>query len=1306
MTRRHLFLGTVILFAGTALVAFLVTLWAVGSSGGANMVMAAAGLKTEGLEGRLLGPLSARSVEWRRPNLLVTAEGVRFDWTPLGLLRGRFHVTALTVDTISIATPPSKERGKLPLSLEPPLTIQVDRADVKSVRMGTLAEGGKWTPGFEVNDIALVSVASGDVWRFDSVGAKTAAGRLDLKGSVGAVRPFKLDITATLTGEREGRRYSVSGRAQGELAKFEARVKGEEGGVTGEATIAVEPYEAQPLRHVRGKLAGIDVNAFVPAAPRTAITVEADLAATGDGALAGTARLANAQAGPIDQQRLPVSEARGRLHWKGRRYELTQAAIGFAGGGSAVGDVLVDGERAEAKLAVSRLDLASWHSKLRATQLAGNITAHATKQAQSFELKLSEPRFEIAGRASIENRRLTVAEARVARAESVALLQGSMALDGHRDFEVTASLEHVDPSRFAKVPSGDISGKLRAKGSLSPSLAGEATLELAPSRLAELSLNGRATLTGEAQRLSRVDVEFALADARLKAQGAFGRAGDALAVQLAAPDLAAIGKALGTPVAGALNVDANLTGTFAAPAGKFNANGTKLVLPGGISIATATARLELGTEAESRLDGAIEITNLVRKVAGGTDLLATRATVTTTGSRANQRTTLDAALPAELAREGLVPAAAANARAGRLRLVLQGGLDEKGAAPSWKGRIESGSLTGTNPISLTAPATLSVARDLVELGDVSLKGDYGEARLELTRWTPTRIEARGHSQGLLTRPLVRALGLPSNPRSNLVMAGDWDIKVTDTVEGFVRMKRIRGDVRLGEPPVALGIEELTASIEAARGDVKATLSLRGGQVGKVDIRASTQVRGGAEGWTLIKEAPLAGEIDADMPTLGWAADWLGPDAQLQGALKGKVTLAGTVGSPSWRGNVALEGLQLREPGLGFDIDSGRVALTLNGQEVVIDRLELSSAWRQPRRAERRLEGLGPATGTISGSGRIDFATRTGSIVVKADKYPVSQHPTRFVVASGEAKVEAKEGGLTVVGAFKADAGWFGIADVAPPSLGEDVMIDRGGELQPASTRDRQRLTLDLRVGLGDQLYFSGRGLSTRLAGEVRLRGEPGRSLLSTGSIRADGGTYDAYGQKLAIERGVLNFQGPLDNPGLNVLAVRTGLPVVAGVEILGNVARPRVQLYSRPDVPDHEKLSWLVLGRGPSDASEGDAATLLAAANAMLGGNPENRRMLRGLGLDEVRVGRGDSTSALGALPQSTVAGKTGATSGSEVFTVGKRLTKDIYVSYQHSLADAEATLRFTYQLTKQLQLLLIAGDKPGVDAVYRFTFE
>ena len=45
------------------------------------------------------------------------------------------------------------------------------------------------------------------------------------------------------------------------------------------------------------------------------------------------------------------------------------------------------------------------------------------------------------------------------------------------------------------------------------------------------------------------------------------------------------------------------------------------------------------------------------------------------------------------------------------------------------------------------------------------------------------------------------------------------------------------------------------------------------------------------------------------------------------------------------------------------------------------------------------------------------------------------------------------------------------------------------------------------------------------------------NLRAEGSIRV-GGTYMAYGQILNIEKGIINFSGPIDNPGLNITAMR------------------------------------------------------------------------------------------------------------------------------------------------------------------------
>jgi translocation and assembly module TamB len=296
--------------------------------------------------------------------------------------------------------------------------------------------------------------------------------------------------------------------------------------------------------------------------------------------------------------------------------------------------------------------------------------------------------------------------------------------------------------------------------------------------------------------------------------------------------------------------------------------------------------------------------------------------------------------------------------------------------------------------------------------------------------------------------------------------------------------------------------------------------------------------------------------------------------------------------------------------------------------------------------------------------------------------------------------------MVVTGNFKADAGWIGALETALPTVSEDVIVVRASAPVQEAPKQAEKIRVDVRFSLGDHVYFEGRGLDTRLTGSLHITGQPPAGLRAVGTIRTVEGTYKGYGQTLAIERGVLQFAGPLDNPRLNVLALRKGLPVEPGVEVLGTATRPRVRLVSTPDVPEPEKLSWLVLGRGPSDLAPGDASVLLAAATSMLGKNAPGSDMAKRFGLDEVKIGRADTQSILGVLPQSTVAGKTGSPSAAEVVSVGKKLTRDVHLTYEQGLADAEGALKVAWQITRHFQLLLRAGFLPGVDAVYRWTFK
>jgi translocation and assembly module TamB len=210
-----------------------------------------------------------------------------------------------------------------------------------------------------------------------------------------------------------------------------------------------------------------------------------------------------------------------------------------------------------------------------------------------------------------------------------------------------------------------------------------------------------------------------------------------------------------------------------------------------------------------------------------------------------------------------------------------------------------------------------------------------------------------------------------------------------------------------------------------------------------------------------------------------------------------------------------------------------------------------------------------------------------------------------MLVSGDAQLTLGQKALDVVGKFKVDAGYWELAKSGTPKLSEDVVVVRAGAGKATAPAGGSFVvTWTLTPTSGGTSTFRGAGVETRLAGSLKIESEGTGLPRAVGSIRTVGGRFDAYGQKLAIERGILNFQGLIDNPGLNIRAIRTNLPVEAGVEVTGTARRPIIKLVSDPAVPDAEKLSWLVLGHASTTmrgAAESSAA-LLAAAQTLFGG--------------------------------------------------------------------------------------------------------
>jgi translocation and assembly module TamB len=241
------------------------------------------------------------------------------------------------------------------------------------------------------------------------------------------------------------------------------------------------------------------------------------------------------------------------------------------------------------------------------------------------------------------------------------------------------------------------------------------------------------------------------------------------------------------------------------------------------------------------------------------------------------------------------------------------------------------------------------------------------------------------------------------------------------------------------------------------------------------------------------------------------------------------------------------------------------------------------------------------------------------------------------------------------------------------------------------------------------------GIDAQLGGSLELALSNLDSITSKGEIRVIRGRYRTYGVNLEIVRGRLFYAGdPLNQPTLDILALRTIADVRAGVAVGGTLKSPVTKLYSEPPMPDADILAYIVLGH-PLAGSSQQAALLGAAAQALLSANQSATLQ------DQIKSRLGISTLEIQANPQGTsglmgykpvVVTPTGRTPENQLggvsqtmLVVGKYLTPKLYFSYGRSLFSGGNLFLLRYDIFKHWQVETQTGSESGVDLYYKIEF-
>jgi translocation and assembly module TamB len=1190
------------------------------------------GLTLDGVSGTLSGGATLAHIRYAGEDIEINVTDAQLAVSPLSLLWMRPRITGLRAAEITVTSKPSEPRGRPPDTLALPVSFELVDARVDRV----LFDLGKGP--LTLANVRLEYAGGRSAHEIRELTLDALDHAVAVRGSIGATAPFPL--TASVTAVRRETPHSVIyASARGTLDRIDLEGGAASGSSRVDATASVKPYDPLPLEALTAKSAALDLHALEPSLPRTALDLDVRL--TRSAALyAGAIRMTNSASGPYDQGRLPLAALRAEVRTDGNTARLNDLVADFGAAGTATGGGTFDRDSARLQLQTRRMNLAGLYTRLRETRLAGRADFALTADKQSIVAELTERDLALRITAHRAGDAVDVPQFLARARGGEARGQAHLTLDPEKRFSLDAGLARFDPAAWGDFPAGSINAAIKADGAITGAQV-NATFTVRDSRWLGAPLAGRGAVSIAGERLRNADVEATLGGNSIIAKGALGAPGDTLSVRFNAPRLALIDPRL----AGSARGNVQLTGAWRAPGVRFDVAATELAHASYGRVKALDARGTLST----RADGPFDVDAALRGVSSAQWQLRA-ASATLKGTRASHTV-------------------AVAATGDRIDFQARASGGWKSGA-GWSGTVLELVNRGDAAVSLAGPVQIAVGRARAHASPFELRVVGGTLVVSQLAYERGRVSTAGRFSDLPLKPVMSLAGAAADSAGTLRLTGSWSLTNAPQWLGTVSIARQSGDLALGiDKSIRIGLQTLALDAEFR----PQALTLRA-RLRSALAAANAEGRISPVGGHYTRASPLAFSADVDVARLAPFAALIDTTMLVEGEAHARLQGRGTLGDPQITGPLTAERLAIALPAEGVDLKGGTLKAQLTAREVRVESFSIRGG-----------DGVLSARGTLARAGFSE-----ASVDWTADRFMILNRPDRRLVLSGKGNAALRAAKLAFTGALKANEGAFELATTSLPTLGSDVIVvgrgaPKGAATPPEPARKLPRAIVDISIDLGNNVHVRGHGLDVWLAGEVRVQTNAQGELRAAGTVDARRGTFAAYGQRLEVDHGTLYFNGPLSNPGLDILAMRKRQAVEAGVAVTGTLTRPLVRVVSNPPLPEGEALSWLVLGRAPGTAGAGQLSALPLATAAVMGkaGAP----LARALHVDEI--------------------GLAGSGGVSEQFlTVGKRITDRLYVMFEQSLGGAENLLRLEFSLTERLGLRAQAGQTSSFGLFYRYGWD
>ncbi|HJS91315.1 MAG TPA: translocation/assembly module TamB domain-containing protein [Steroidobacteraceae bacterium] len=1199
------------------------------------------GVRIENVSGTIAGGARAALVEIDQERVHLEIRGIYTRIMLEPLLWQTIRTPATTVDSVYIEvrrpTGPPSAPGHPPPFLPRWLTIEVGQANVRNAVL-VVPDGTRIT-GSAIAGSALLrhrdirfyraQLQMGEV-HFEAAGTLLASEplRLSAEGEIAWQAPGQpvWRVAATAAGDLD--KLPISGRI---LAPFQSDVSGEMLDLThdwhwqGEALVRDFDLRAWRLTGALGPISG-----------------KLALRGAGKGFTArGTLDPAGLKVGSFDVQ---FDGSYSQQILTASRIDITHPASGARTIASGTIGIVAGGPRLNLK--------GSWRN-FRWPLAGANVPFRSS--AGTFELSGLRPYdFNTKGMAQIEELApvpadvagklggdgVSFSRARLDLYRGHAEVQGEVTWNPVQRWEVSGHASGIDPAELRP----DLPGSLNFGMALSGQgfNAGDpvrVAIDGLSGRLRGVAASGGGKLTHAGNTWTFQQVRLGLGRTRLALDGRIDRTAD-LRFAVTAQDLSL----LSAGSRGHVEANGTIRGPLDGPDILASAKGAD-ILYDGVSLAAFDARVDFDPTSRRRSSIAAHLREL----------------------RVRRRTlrSLDFTL------DGPASAALAHLQVQAPGLRLAAEADGGFSSGVFGGKLESLSVSGNESLQLhlEQPVELRVSRAASSIDRFCLIGTPGNLCAE-GNWTPaawsTTLTANRLPLSTLTAgrtPAVEYLG-EINVGARLFGGG------ASPAEGALRIEL--NDAVLSRRLVSGRIERTsigsgTLTATATPDSINAAASLTAGEIGTLE--GTLEIRRGARRW---QDMPVTGELRAQTSKLDLVSVYVPDIDRAAGELTADAHLAGTVADPHLSGALGVSNGELDLYQTNLRLRQIGLSARLTDEGLMFDGTAQAG------------KGRVHAKGQLQWRDSLPY----GELHLDGENLRLVDIPEAQIDASPKLdfKVAARE--IDITGTVAVPYAKIVPTDYTGAVTASSDQVIVGEESQ--NPADRFKVRTQITMTLGPDVNIDTLGLTGQLAGSIAVRSGYDAITRATGELSVQKGEYAAYARKLEIQRGRLIFTGgPIDNPGIEIKAIKRYPDVTAGINVRGTLQQPRMSFFSDPSLPQSQIVSLILSGGGG-----GGSLQMMQAAST-----PQNQQATAANEL--LTQGGAILAQQLGSrigLPDISL--ETDLNNETSL-VLGKYLSPRLYVSYGVGLTQQLNAIRLRYSLGDHWTIRSEAGQIRGADLVF-----